>query len=67
VVALPGEGPNSLRLPPGTLLTLYAPSESFCTLFGLSVIGNTQIACEVQKMSPSSQQREYRVIQVISS
>jgi hypothetical protein len=63
-VELPGDKPNLLRLPPGTIITLIAPSESFCTLFGLSKIGNTQIRF-VTQTAPSSTEREYRVIQVI--
>ena len=63
-VELPGDKPNLLRLPPGTTITLIAPSESFCTLFGLSKIGNTQIQF-VTQTAPSSTEREYRVIQVI--
>jgi hypothetical protein len=63
-VKLPGDKPNLLGLPPGTTITLIAPSESFCTLFGLSKIGNTQIRF-VTQTAPSSTEREYRVIQVI--
>ena len=62
-VELPGDKPNLLRLPPGTTITLIAPSESFCTLFGLSKIGKTQIQF-VTQTAPSST-LEYRVTQVI--
>src|SRR5215207_4038167 len=39
IVQLPSEEPNNLGLPPGTIISLSAPSESSCTLFGLSKIG----------------------------
>jgi hypothetical protein len=65
-VELPGDKPNLLRLPPGTIITLIAPSESFCTLFGLSKIGKTQIQFVTPApTAPSSTEREYRVTQVI--
>jgi hypothetical protein len=65
-VELPGDKPNLLRLPPGTTITLIAPSESFCTLFGLSKIGKTQIQFVTPApTAPSSTEREYRVTQVI--
>jgi hypothetical protein len=43
VVQLPSDRPNNLKLKPGELIALLAPNESFCTLFGLSKIGKTQI------------------------
>jgi hypothetical protein len=62
IVELPGE--NLLRLKPGTTITLVAPSESFCTLFGLSKIGNTPIQF-VTQTAPSSTERVFRVTHVI--
>jgi hypothetical protein len=38
LVELPDKEPNKLGLPPGTAINSYAPSESFCTLFGLSTL-----------------------------
>src|SRR5215204_2362004 len=35
IVALPSEEPNKLGLSPGTIISVSAPSESSCTLFGL--------------------------------
>src|SRR5215207_383447 len=64
LVRLPGEEPNNLRLPPGTIINLLAPSESFCTLFGLSKIGNTQILFDAQKIAPSSASSAYRATRV---
>jgi hypothetical protein len=64
LVELPGDKPNLLGLTPGTTITLIAPNESFCTLFGLSKIGKTQIQFVTQK-APSSTETEYRVTQVI--
>lgn len=43
VVKLPSDRPNNLNLKHGELIALLAPNESFCTLFGLSKIGKTQI------------------------
>jgi hypothetical protein len=64
LVELPGDKPNLLRLPPGTRISLSAPnSESFCILFGLSKIGNTQIQFVTQPAT-SSDQRAFKVIQV---
>jgi hypothetical protein len=61
IVALPSEEPNKLGLSPGTIISVSAPSESSCTLFGLSKIGKTQITVDVQKIS---QQRFYRATRV---
>jgi hypothetical protein len=62
-VELPGDEPNTLRLTPGTTITVYGPTES-CTLFGLSKIGNTQIQFDAQKITPSSKTSAYRITQV---
>jgi hypothetical protein len=43
VVQLPSDRPNNLKLKPGEFIALLASNESFCTLFGLSKIGRTQI------------------------
>jgi hypothetical protein len=61
IVALPSEEPNKLGLSPGTIISVSAPSESSCTLFGLSKIGKTQITVDVQKIS---EQRFYRATRV---
>src|SRR5919109_4185601 len=62
-VELPGDKPNLLGLKPGTTVTLRAPIES-CALFGLSKIGKTQIQFVTQApTTPSSTERQYRVIQ----
>jgi hypothetical protein len=65
LVLLPDKEPNNLGLEPGTIILLSAPSESFCTLFGLSKIGKTQIGFDGQKISASSVPPAYRVTQVI--
>jgi hypothetical protein len=55
VVQLPSDRPNNLNLKPGGLIVLLAPNESFCTLFGLSKIGKTQILVfTTQKITASS-------------
>ena len=61
IVALPSEEPNKLGLSPGTIISVSAPSESSCTLFGLSKIGKTQITFDAQKIS---EQRFYRATRV---
>jgi hypothetical protein len=61
VVQLPSDEPNKLGLTPGTIISLGAPIESFCTLFGLSKIGKTQITFDAQKIS---EQRFYRATRV---
>jgi hypothetical protein len=64
-VELPSDKPNLLKLDPGTTVTLKAPIES-CALFGLSKIGKIQIQFVTQApTTPSSTERQYRVIQVI--
>jgi hypothetical protein len=55
VVQLPSDRPNNLKLKPGELIALLSPNESFCTLFGLSKIGKTQILVfTTQKITASS-------------
>ena len=55
VVQLPSDKPNNLKLKPGEFIALLAPNESFCTLFGLSKIGKTQILVfATQKITASS-------------
>ncbi|HEU4823382.1 MAG TPA: hypothetical protein VFS97_08165 [Nitrososphaeraceae archaeon] len=54
VVQVPSGQPNNLGIEPGGLIALLAPNESFCTLFGLSKIGNTQILFYAQKVTASS-------------
>jgi len=54
VVQLPSDKANNLRIEPGTAIELLAPNESFCTLFGLSRIGQTQIFFIAQKITASS-------------
>jgi hypothetical protein len=55
VVQLPSDKPNNLKLKPGELIAVLAPNESFCTLFGLSKIGKTQILVfTAQKITASS-------------
>ena len=67
MVQLPGEEPNLLKLKPGTTITLIAPNESFCTLSGLSKIGNTPIQFVIPGPAPTEppSTRNYRVTQVI--
>jgi hypothetical protein len=48
------QGPNTLRLKPGTHIDLVAPNEHFCTLFVLSKIGQTEIGITVQKIKATS-------------
>src|SRR5215216_3122500 len=64
LVLLPDKEPNNLGLEPGAIILLSAPSESFCTLFGLSKIGKTQIGFDGQKISASSVPPAYRVTRV---
>jgi hypothetical protein len=54
VVQLPSDRPNNLKLKPGELIALLAPNESFCTLFGLSKIGKTQILVFTAQITASS-------------
>jgi hypothetical protein len=54
VVQLPSDKPNNLKLKPGELIALLAPNESFCTLFGLSKIGKTQILVFTAQITASS-------------
>ena len=56
VVHLPIDRPNDLGLlKSGELIALLAPNESFCTLFGQSKIGKTQILVFIaQKITASS-------------
>jgi len=77
VVQLPSDKPNNLRLKPGELMALLAPNESFCTLFGLSKIGKTQIlvftAQKITALSlppaiqadPITQWKDYDIYRVI--
>lgn len=53
-VQLPSDKPNNLGIEPGELIGLLAPNESFCTLFGLSKIGKTQVIFDAQKIAASS-------------
>jgi hypothetical protein len=62
-VKLPADKPNAADLPPGTSLTLKAPTES-CTLFGLAKIGETPIQFKVRPPS-TSKQIGFTAIQVI--
>jgi hypothetical protein len=55
---------NSLNLPVGTIIRLGAPSESFCTLFGLSKIGKTTFTFDALKAGVGSEQRLYSVTRV---
>ena len=48
------QGPNTLRLKPGTHIDLVASNEHFCTLFVLSKIGQTEIGITVQKIKATS-------------
>src|SRR5919109_414482 len=63
MVQLPGEEPNLLKLKPGITITLIAPNESFCTLFGLSKISNTPIQFVIPGPAPTEppSTRNYRV------
>ena len=55
MVQLPSDRPNNLNLEPGGSIVLLAPNESFCTLFGQSKIGKTQIIVFIaQKITASS-------------
>jgi hypothetical protein len=55
MVQLPSDRPNNLNLEPGGSIVLLAPNESFCTLFGQSKIGKTQILVFIaQKITASS-------------
>ena len=55
VVQLPSYKPNNLKLKPGEIIALLAPNESFCTLFGQSKIGKTQILVFIaQEITASS-------------
>ena len=54
IVQLPSDRPNNLGIEPGELIGLLAPNESFCTLFGLSKIGKTQVIFDAQKIAASS-------------
>ena len=67
VVQLPSDRPNNLKLKPGELIALLSPNESFCTLFGLSKIGNTPIQFVIPGPAPTEppSTRNYRVTQVI--
>ena len=77
VVQLPSDRPNNLKLKPGELIALLSPNESFCTLFGLSKIGKTQILVfTAQKITasdlppaiqadPITQWKDYEIYRVI--
>ena len=53
-IAIPAR-PNNLNLEPGNPIALLAPNERFCTLFGLSKIGKTQILVYIaQKITASN-------------
>jgi hypothetical protein len=55
VAQLANDRPNNLNLKPGELIALLAPNESFCTSFGLSKIGKTQILVFIsQEITASS-------------
>jgi hypothetical protein len=55
MVILPIDRPNDLNVEPGEPIAVLAPSESFCTLFGQSKIGKTQILVFIaQKITVSS-------------
>ena len=55
MVQLPSDRPNNLNLEPGGSIVLLAPNESFCTLFGQSKIGKTQILVFIaQKITASN-------------
>jgi Flp pilus assembly protein CpaB len=53
-VELPSDTSNDLGIRPGGIIELLAPNESFCTLFGVSKIGKTQIFFDAQKITASS-------------
>jgi hypothetical protein len=48
------QGPNTLKLKPGTHIDLVAPSEHFCTLFAMSKIGKMEVGFTAQKITASS-------------
>jgi hypothetical protein len=55
MVHLPIDRPNDLNVEPGDTIAVLAPNESFCTLFGQSKIGKTQILVFIaQKITASS-------------
>jgi hypothetical protein len=55
MVQLPIDRPNDLNVEPGDTIAVLAPNESFCTLFGQSKIGKTQILVFIaQKITASS-------------
>jgi hypothetical protein len=55
MLQLPSGRPNNLNLEPDQPIVVLAPNESFCTLFGQSKIGKTQIIVFIaQKITASS-------------
>ncbi|MFL6344952.1 MAG: hypothetical protein ACJ71A_05860 [Nitrososphaeraceae archaeon] len=67
LVQLPSDKPNNLKLKPGEIIALLAPNESFCTLFGLSKIGKTQILVfTAQQITASSLPRAIQADPIIT-
>jgi hypothetical protein len=66
LLQLPSDQPNNLKLKPGELIALLAPNESFCTLFGQSKIGTTQILVFIaQKITATSLPRAIQADPVV--
>jgi hypothetical protein len=66
MVTLPSGRPNNLNLEAGESIVVLAPNESFCTLFGLSKIGKTQILVFIaQEITASSLPRAVQADPII--
>ena len=66
IVRLPSNEPNNLNLEPGEHIAVLAPNESFCTLFGQSKIGKTQILVFIaQKITASNLPRAIKASPII--